>query len=147
MAADTGAELRRLREGCREVRPATGADSIGGVAPRFVALPGDTDEVSGAVRAAAQLSLSVVVRGSGTRQHWGAPPETVDLVIDMSRMDAVISHAAGDLVVKAQAGLPLADLQAALAPSRQRLALDPPAPGGTVGGVIATAASGPLRHR
>jgi glycolate oxidase FAD binding subunit len=45
-----------------------------------------------------------------------------------------------------QAGVELADAQARFAEHDQMLALDPP-PGGTIGGVVATADSGPLRHR
>jgi glycolate oxidase FAD binding subunit len=62
-------------------------------------------------------------------------------------MDRVLEHAAGDLVVKVQAGVRLANLQAALAPAGQWLALDPPEPGATVGGVVAANASGPRRLR
>ena len=43
--------------------------------------------------------------------------------------------------------MPLADLQAALAPAGQWLALDPPEPRATVGGVVAANASGPRRLR
>jgi glycolate oxidase FAD binding subunit len=64
--------------------------------------------------------------------------------VDTSRMDAVLAHVAGDLVVTTQAGLRMVELQNQLAPHRQRLALDSV---GTVGGTIATAASGPLRYR
>jgi glycolate oxidase FAD binding subunit len=65
-------------------------------------------------------------------------------------MAAVLDHAAGDLVVHVQAGVGLDVLQAALADTAQRLAIDPALPhdaagAGTVGGTIATAASGPLR--
>jgi glycolate oxidase FAD binding subunit len=59
----------------------------------------------------------------------------------------VLEHAAGDLVVRVQGGTRLADLQAALAPADQWLALDPPEPGATVGGVVAANASGPRRLR
>jgi glycolate oxidase FAD binding subunit len=68
-------------------------------------------------------------------------------------MDRVVEHSAGDLVVHVQAGIRLAALQDSVAPQGQRLAVDPvlppgasgPADAGTVGGLIATAASGPLR--
>ena len=62
----------------------------------------------------------------------------------------MIEHAAGDLVVSVQAGARLGDLAEVLAAAGQRLALDPPSgPGGpgTVGGLIATGAAGPLRFR
>src|SRR6267378_1397296 len=111
---------------------------------------------------------AVVPRGTGTRLHWGNPPERCDLVIDTTLLDQVIEHAAGDLVATVQAGLRLDRLAELLGSAGQRLALDPPAlnrqapgrqaPGppapswpaggrGTVGGVLATGAAGPLRLR
>jgi len=50
-------------------------------------------------------------------------------------------------VVTVQPGLALAELQGALAPHGQRLALDAGVAGGTIGGTVATATSGPLRYR
>ena len=58
----------------------------------------------------------------------------------------MLEHAAGDLVVSVQAGSSSQTWQSRLGGSGQRLALDPPA-GGTIGGVIATQAAGPLRFR
>ena len=44
--------------------------------------------------------------------------------------------------------MPFAEAQATFAEHGQRLAWDPPDPGGaTIGGIVATADSGPLRHR
>jgi glycolate oxidase FAD binding subunit len=85
-----------------------------------------------------------VVRGSGTKLTWGSRPERVDLVLDTTRMDTVVEHAAGDLIVVVGAGRRLDDLQADLVGSGQWLAVDPPRRG-TVGGLIATAATGPTR--
>jgi glycolate oxidase FAD binding subunit len=133
-----------LRAACGEVAEVTTGDAVDGVPARWVAWPRSTGEVSAVLRAAAELGLRVVARGTGTRLSWGVPPTAVDLIVDTSRMDAVLAHAAGDLVVTTQAGLRMVDLQNQLAPHRQRLALDS---AGTIGGTIATAASGPLRYR
>ena len=62
------------------------------------------------------------------------------------RMDAVLEHEAGDLTCAVEAGIRLSALQRALAPHRQRLALDPPGDP-TVGACLAANLSGPLRHR
>lgn len=137
--------LEQLRAACADVAEATAEDTVDGVPARWVARPGSTQEVSAVLHAAARLGLRVVPRGSGTRLSWGVPPTAVDLIVDTSRMSAVLAHVAGDLVVTVQAGLRMAELQEALAPHRQRLALE--CLGGTVGGTIATAASGPLRYR
>ncbi|MGH3786104.1 MAG: FAD-binding oxidoreductase [Pseudonocardiaceae bacterium] len=136
--------LGGLRAACTDVAQATAGDTVDGVPARWVAWPHSTEEVSAVLRAAAGLGLRVVARGSGSRMSWGVPPTGLDLIVDTSRMAAVLAHVAGDLVVTAQAGRRMADLQAELAPYGQRLALDS---AGTIGGTIATAASGPLRYR
>jgi len=162
----------QITAACHAVRPATPDDAVAGVQPRMVATPGSTEEASALLRAAADLGLAVVPRGTGTRLHWGNPPERCDLVIDTTLLDQVIEHAAGDLVATVQAGLRLDRLAELLGSAGQRLTLDPPAltrpvsgrpvsgrpvpgrpapgrptSGGTVGGVLATGAAGPLRLR
>ena len=137
-----------LRAACDDVAQATAGDAVDGVPARWVARPGSTEEVSAVLRAAAGLGLRVVARGSGSRLAWGVPPTAADLIVDIGRMDAVLAHAAGDLVVTVQAGLSMGAVQRALAPHGQRLALDSQGnPGATIGGTIATATSGPLRYR
>ncbi|MDQ4092983.1 MAG: FAD-binding oxidoreductase [Actinomycetota bacterium] len=140
--------LDGLRAACADVAEATADDTVDGVPAHWVAWPHSTEEVSAVLRAAAELGLRVVARGTGSRLSWGLPPAGVDLIVDTSRMTAVLAHAAGDLVVTTQAGLRMADLQDQLGAHRQRLALDgSDTLGGTIGGTIATAVSGPLRYR
>jgi glycolate oxidase FAD binding subunit len=137
-----------LAAACADVRPAGPQDGQhGGAAPAWVASPASVDEAGALLRAAAGLGLAVLPRGAGTRQGWGLPPRRCDLVVDTGRLDAVLEHAAGDQVVRVQAGVRLAALAGVLGQAGQRLALDPPGPGGTVGGLIATGAAGPLRLR
>lgn len=126
------------------VREATAADAVCGVAPRFVAAPPDAAVASGLLREAARLRLSVVARGNGTKIDWGAPPRSCDVLVDTAGL-AGIDHAAGDLVVRAGAGTPFAELRRTLADAGQRLSVDEVVPGSTVGGVVATGVSGPRR--
>jgi glycolate oxidase FAD binding subunit len=77
----------------------------------------------------------------------GASSAPLDLLLGTAGLDRIGEHAAGDLVVTTQAGVRLEDLQTAVASAGQWLALDPPEPGATVGGVVAAAASGPRRLR
>jgi glycolate oxidase FAD binding subunit len=58
----------------------------------------------------------------------------------------ILEHEAGDLTCTVEAGIPLSELNAALAVHGQRLSLDPPGDP-TVGALLATNVSGPLRHR
>ena len=123
-------------------------DSVDGTPVSFVASPTSTAEVAAVLRAAVEHDLSVVARGAGTKLTWGAPPARADLLVDLFGMDRVVEHSAGDLIVHVEAGLQLAALQQVLEPDGQRLAIDPVTGSrrlGTVGGLIATGASGPLR--
>ncbi|HZC27609.1 MAG TPA: FAD-binding protein, partial [Actinopolymorphaceae bacterium] len=104
-----------------DVRPGEPEDAVQGVAASYVAEPATVAEASDLMRAAAEQELTVVPRGAGTKLHWGSPPERCDLVVDTRRLGRLIEHAAGDLVVKAEAGLPLDDLQEILAGTRQQL--------------------------
>ncbi|MFL6052496.1 MAG: FAD-binding oxidoreductase [Actinoallomurus sp.] len=138
------AALDDLAKAC-EVRPGEAGDAVQGVTPSYVATPATVAEAADLMRAAAEHELTLVPRGAGTKMHWGAPPERCDLLVETHRLARIVEHAAGDLVVKAEAGLILDDLREVLAGSRQQLALDVLPPGGTVGGVLATGAAGPRR--
>jgi glycolate oxidase FAD binding subunit len=118
-----------LAGACAELREAGPDDAVAGVVPRFVARPADVAEAAAVMRAAAGAGLAVVPRGAGTRLAWGCPPARCDLVIDTRGLNRVLEHAAGDLVVRVQAGVGLDQLSATLAAAGQRLALDPPGGG------------------
>ncbi len=78
----------------------------------------------------------------------GNPPRRVDLAIDMTGLDRVIEHSAHDLTVSVQPGITLERLNEELGRKGQFLPLDPlGGPGHTIGGLLATALSGPLRLR
>jgi len=135
--------LRQATGGHAE--PAGDGDAVDGVPARFVAAPGSTAEAAAVVRVAAAEGLAVVARGAGTKLGWGTPPRRLDLIVDTRRLDRIVEHAAGDLVVVAQAGVPLAELGERLAGDRQRLAVDEVVPGTTVGGMLGTGVTGPRR--
>jgi glycolate oxidase FAD binding subunit len=138
--------LQELERG-QLVQPAPPGTTVDGVPVGRVARPGSVEEAGQVLRAAADDGLAVAFSGGGSKLGLGNPPERVDLLVSSERMDQVLEHAAGDLVVRAQAGVRLADLQQRLAPAGQWLALDPPEPRATLGGVVAANASGPRRLR
>jgi len=109
-----------------------------------VAHPTSTAEVAEVMRDAAARGLTVVARGRNTKPGWGLAV-TPDLVVDLSGMDRVLDHQAGDLIVDVQAGARLADVGAHVGTEGQRLALDETVPGASIGGTVATNASGPQR--
>jgi glycolate oxidase FAD binding subunit len=129
------------------IQPAPPGTAVDGVPVARMARPGSVAEAGQVLAAAAADGLAVAFVGGGSKLGLGNPPERVDLLVSTERLDQVLEHAAGDLVVRVQGGARLADLQAALAPAGQWLALDPPEPRATVGGVVAANASGPRRLR
>lgn len=98
-------------------------DAIRGRRARYVAAPASTPEASSLLRAAAALGLTVVPRGAGRLQHWGNPPDSCDLVVDTRRLDRIVEHVPADFTMTVQAGVRLRDLERALAPARQTVAL------------------------
>ena len=126
-----------LREGGDE-------DAVCGVVPAHVARPEDTEALGRLLSAARAADLTSTPRGGGTALDWGAPPRSLDLMVDTSAL-SWIEHNAGDLVVEVGAGTPMAELQRVLAEAGQRLSYDPARTGGTVGGALATGLSGPRR--
>jgi glycolate oxidase FAD binding subunit len=106
-------------------------------------------ELSAALAELVPTGPTVAVRGAGSKARWALPPQLAepDVVVRTTGMDRIVEHAAGDLVVTAEAGVPLASLQEQVADAGQWLALDPPESDATVGGVVATAVSGPRRLR
>ncbi len=92
--------------------------------------------------------------GQGTRLSWGAPVAADTPVVSCRRLDRLLEHAVGDFTVTVEAGMPLRDLQAALAEQGQWLALDWPwgsgADGqdsGSIGGLVARGMAAGLRQR
>ena len=129
------------------VRPADPArDLVDGVQPALRARVAAPDAVAAALAICHRLGAVVVPRGGGTHLSLGAPPERVDVVLDLSGMDKVIEYRPEDLTLAVAAGARLADVQRLLAETGQMLALDPA--GGTastIGGVVAANLSGPRR--
>jgi glycolate oxidase FAD binding subunit len=130
---------------CDDVGAGGEGDLVDRVVPALVARPTSTEQVSEVLRAAAGHGLTVVPRGRGTKLSWGVPPTSVDVVLDVSGLDQVLDHQAGDLIVETQAGTRLSELQAVVGKQGQRLVLDETVPGASVGGTLATNASGPQR--
>jgi FAD/FMN-containing dehydrogenase len=128
-------------------RPGTAVDAVCGVVPADVVRPSGVNEVAEAMRLAQRAGHTVVATGGGTKIGWAPAPTSVDVLIETTGLDRVVEHTAGDLVVVAEAGLRLSALQQRLAASGQWLALDPPEPAATLGGVVSANASGPRRLR
>jgi glycolate oxidase FAD binding subunit len=78
---------------------------------------------------------------------FGMPPERGGIVLDTTGLGRVVEYTPADLTVTVEAGITLARLQQVLAENGQWLPLDPACDAGaTIGGLLATNASGPTRH-
>jgi glycolate oxidase FAD binding subunit len=92
------------------------------------------------------------VRGQGTKRGYGLPV-AADAVLSLDGLSGITYFDAGELVMEADAGTPLAEIEAALDEAGQRLAFEPgdlgalygTPGGGTIGGVFACNVAGPRR--
>ena len=119
-------------------------------APVATEHPGSPEEAAELLKTLGADGRAVRVRGGGTKSAWGASGAPVDLEIATDGLDRVLEHNEGDFTAVLEAGMPLAQARERFAATGQMFALDPPLGEGeaaTVGGVLATADSGPLRHR
>ena len=92
--------------------------------------------------------MPVRIVGGRTKFDWGRMASEPCEEIPTTELDEILEHNEGDLTAVLQAGVPIARAQEQFARANQMLALDPPDPGGaTIGGIVATGDSGPLRHR
>lgn len=150
----TPADLSSLESALRDRLPndAFGGNpaecAVAGLTPSLVVSPSTVDDVAAALALANDAGAAVIPWGAGGRMHVGMPPERYDLALDLRRLDRVVEYEPADLTVTVEAGIALDDLQRRLGEHGQWLPLDPPrGPHDTVGGLLATNASGPSRHR
>src|SRR5437762_9134013 len=110
--------------------------------------PRTADEVAAVLKRAADARQSIVIRCAWTKSDWGRPPGRVHALLDMRGLNRVLAHQHGDMTATVEAGATLREVNRTLAQHGQWLPLDPPHAGdATIGGILATNDSGPLRHR
>ena len=115
--------------------------------------PSTAEELREIVAAAAADETPLEILGAGTKRGYGRPVEAQTQVV-LDRLCGIGLYEPAELVMSAQVGTPLAEIEARLADNQQQLAFEPPdygallggEPGrGTIGGVIACNLSGPRR--
>ena len=116
--------------------------------------PTTPEEVQVCVAEAGAAGRHIEVIGGGTKRTLGAVGRT-DLVLSTARLDRIIDYAPEELVLTAQPGVRIADLETLVAGRNQMLAFEPAhltrllgsrgEP--TLGGVLAANVSGPRRIR
>jgi glycolate dehydrogenase FAD-binding subunit len=110
--------------------------------------PRTPEELASTLHAAAAEGLAVVPVGGGRASGMGNPAARCDVELHTTRLDRVIEHSQSDMVVSVEAGITLESLQDQLGKAGQFLPVDPfNSPGHTIGGLLATGWTGPLRMR
>jgi len=97
------------------------------------------------VRAAAAHATPLVIRSGASKGFLGRGTAGTPLVV--SGLRGIVHYEPTELVITAQAGTPLAEIETALAERGQMIGFEPPhyGPAATLGGTIACGLSGPAR--
>jgi glycolate oxidase FAD binding subunit len=104
-------------------------------------------ELCACVRKVAASNEAIYPVGGGTMLDLGYTPTRPGVAVDLRSLDQVIDYPARDMTITVRAGITIARLQEILHAERQQLPVDIPLPEkATVGGAIATNASGPRRY-
>ena len=142
--------LADILPGCTSTRPADldtaarDASSLPGTRPDVVVWPETADEIASVVRLCGERRIALTARGAGSSLEGNPIPVHGGVVLDCSRMAAIVAIRPDDLQVDVQPGVVYAALNRALKPHGLFF---PPSPGGsadvaTIGGMVANNASG-----
>lgn len=108
--------------------------------------PAAVAELGERIRQAAAEGQGLYPVGGRTMLDLGLPPARPGLCVDLRSLNQVIDYPARDMTITVQAGITIRQLQEKLASEHQQLPIDIPRPDqATLGGALATNASGPRR--
>lgn len=109
--------------------------------------PTDPAALAAVVAHAYASGTPVYPIGGGTSLDFGLSASQAGIGLSLAGLNRVIDYPARDMTITVEAGITMAQLAARLATERQWLPVDVPRPASaTLGGVIATAFSGPRRY-
>jgi glycolate oxidase subunit GlcD len=136
-----------LGETCGDgVREGADQDAVDGHTPRFVCMPRTADEVATALAACASCGAAVGLLGGRSAEGWGPPLAALDVLIRTDNLTAVKEFRPLNLTATFAAGSTWEAMDATVAEEGLALRFDPPHPTrATLGGIVATAATGPSR--
>lgn len=109
--------------------------------------PSSAEDLAEVLHQAGARAQTVTVVGNGSKHLMGGPVLPADIVISTAALRRVLQYEPNDLTISVEAGMPFSELQSLLAGRKQMIALDPPfSAQATVGGVLASNSSGPMRR-
>jgi glycolate oxidase FAD binding subunit len=115
--------------------------------------PGNAQEVRALVLDALADGTRLQIEGGASKRALHAPV-SAEAILDTSGLSGVLDYDPEELVIRVQAGTPLAEIEAVLAERQQMFAFDPfdhalwcagSAARATIGGIVAANVSGPRR--
>jgi glycolate oxidase FAD binding subunit len=140
----TPEQLQETFQGTVEARSAMAADAVDGKFPFVVAAPRTEEAALELVKWCARENQAIVVRGSGSKLHWGATPTRCDVLLETSFLNEIFEHDEGNATVTAGAGISLKALNEAVGQHGQFVPLEGTETT-TLGGLVATNSFGPSR--
>lgn len=109
--------------------------------------PASPEELAETLRSSAQASKTITILGRNSKRLMAGPILPADVTISTASLNKVLLYERDDLTISVEAGMQFSALQKFLRRERQMIALDPPfSEDATVGGVVASNVSGPLRR-
>lgn len=132
-----------VRSGAAEVAPY----AIGACQPTVAVQPDSVEQVAEVLSLAARAPWAVVPWGQGTQMHLGGVPARYDLALSLAGLNRIVEYDAANLILIAEAGVPLREVYRQALPERQFLPLGFAGTPATLGGLLATNTSGVKRAR
>ncbi|MAQ55989.1 MAG: 2-hydroxy-acid oxidase [Rhodospirillales bacterium] len=125
--------------------------------------PENPNQVSEIIEWSLGDELPLDIAGTNTKRNLGRPilgkygdadNRVIGHTLELSQLNGILLYEPEELVLTAEAGTPISDIEAAIAVNRQQLAFEPMnlerlygTEGGTLGGVISCNLSGPRRFK
>jgi len=119
--------------------------AVDGQVPSWVVFPEHIDQVQAVLALAAEKKASLIPMGGGSKIGLGQPPSSLAAALNLSRLNQTIDLDLENLTITLAAGAKLTAVQESLAKEGYFIPLDPPFTKATIGGILATNASGPKR--
>ncbi|SEN76873.1 FAD-binding oxidoreductase [Lihuaxuella thermophila] len=142
----TGIDGLIAQLGSERVKTRESSSSDGGLETEAIVFADTEEQARSVVRWASREGVAIVPQGKGGWGTYGNSIRGRAITLSLARMNGIVEHSPGDLIVTVRAGTTLADLQKQLKEKGQVLPLDPGWPEHiTAGGLVATASTGPKR--
>ncbi|MGZ4815893.1 MAG: FAD-binding oxidoreductase [Terriglobales bacterium] len=121
--------------------------SIDGVTPAIAVTPGSVEQVAAVMSYASERDLTVVPAGGFVHQETGRVPAQIDILLRLEHLNSIEHYDPGDLTIGVGAGATIGEIESMLRDQGQMLPVDiAHSDRVTIGGAMAAAASGPLKH-